>query len=364
MSQRVIFHIDFDYFYAQCEEIRDPTIIVKPVVVCVFSNRGQDSGAVATANYVARKHGVKSGISISLAKKRLEGHTDAVFLPVDFDYYSSVSDAAMEIIAQHADVFEYVGRDEAYLDVTKKSSGNFLNAANLAQKVKNSVREKTKIKCSIGVTPNKLLSKMASDFKKPDGLTVVDPNKIEEFLSQQKIRDIPGIGKKISSVFTDMKLDTIQDLKKMDVFTLNRRFGRKTGTYIYNAARGINTEPVKEKEATVQYSKIITLKQNSKDQEVLLPALEEVCAQLQQTVLKNNVVFRSVGIQFFQSDLSSKTKSRMLKNSTNSLEQLQNTAKLLVIEALQNQELLIRRVGVRVSELAPAQGQDNITNYF
>ena len=86
--ERVVFHIDFDYFYAQCEEVRNPELKIKPVCVCVFSDRGQDSGAIATANYIAREYGVKSGIPISFAKKRLEQRSDAVFLPVDFEYYS------------------------------------------------------------------------------------------------------------------------------------------------------------------------------------------------------------------------------------------------------------------------------------
>ena len=111
--ERIIFHIDFDYFYAQCEEIRDSKLKSKPVCVCVFSDRGGDSGAIATANYTARKFGVKSGMPIVFAKKRLE-NKDAEFLPVDFDYYIEVSTKAMKIMDKHADVFEYVGKDEAY----------------------------------------------------------------------------------------------------------------------------------------------------------------------------------------------------------------------------------------------------------
>ena len=119
--ERIVFHIDFDYFYAQCEEIRSPELKTKPVAVCVYSDRGGDSGAVATANYTARKYGVKSAMPISFAKKRLEERPDAVFLPTDFDYYSDVSERAMKIISEFADVFEYVGKDEAYLDVTQKT---------------------------------------------------------------------------------------------------------------------------------------------------------------------------------------------------------------------------------------------------
>jgi len=347
---RVIFHIDFDYFYAQCEEVRAPELKTKPVCVCVFSDRGGDSGAIATANYTARKYGVKSGIPISFAKKRLEERKDAVFLPVDFEYYSEMTEKAMEIMKKNADVFEYVGRDEAYLDVTKRVEENFTKASHLAQQIKNSIRTKIKLSCSIGVSPNKLISKIASDYQKPDGLTVVEPDKIDQFLEPLKIRVIPGIGKKTEEKFKEMNIETIKDLKKLDVFTLNKEFGRKSGTYIYNAIRGVSNEPVKEKEESIQYSKITTLKKDSKD--------------YYDVTKKNNKMFKSIGIQFVQSDLTNKSKTRMLKNPINSLEELQKNTQQLLSDALENQIITIRRLGVKVADFSEIKGQRDITNYF
>ena len=290
--ERIVFHIDFDYFYAQCEEVRKPELKTKPVCVCVFSDRGGDSGAIATANYTARKYGVKSGIPISFAKKRLEQRNDAVFLPVDFEYYSEMTKKAMKIMKKNADIFEYVGRDEAYLDITKRVEGNFEKAIHLAQQIKNEIRVEVKLSCSIGVSPNKLISKIASDYQKPDGLTVVEPNKIEQFLEPLNIRVIPGIGKKTEQRFMEMNLETIKDLKKIDVFRLNKEFGRKNGTYMYNAIRGINDEPVKEKEESIQYSKITTLKKDSKDHKFLLENLQELCKQVHDVIKKNNKMFK------------------------------------------------------------------------
>ena len=361
---RVVFHIDFDYFYAQCEEVRKPDLKTKPVCVCVFSDRGGDSGAIATANYTARKYGVKSGIPISFAKKRLENRADAEFLPVDFEYYSKMTEKAMKIMKENADIFEYVGRDEAYLDVTKRSEENFKKASHLAQQIKNLIRAKLKLSCSIGVSPNKLISKIASDYQKPDGLTIVEPSRIEQFLEQLNIRVIPGIGKKTEQRFKEMNLETIQDLKKIDVFTLNNEFGRKSGTYIFNAIRGINDEPVKEKEESIQYSKIITLKKDSKNYEFLLENLYELCKQVINVVKKNNKMFKSVGIYFVQSDLTNKSKSKMLKNSTNSIEELERNVEQLLQDGLENQTMLIRRLGIRVADLTEIKGQSNITNYF
>ena len=360
----MIFHIDFDYFFAQCEEIRTPDLKSKPVCVCVFSDRGGDSGAIATANYISRKFGVKSGMPIIFAKKRLEERKDAVFLPVDFEYYGEISQKAMEIIKESADIFEYVGKDEAYLDVTDRVKGNFDTASHLAQQIKNAIREKLKLSCSIGISSNKLIAKIASDFRKPDGLTIVSPEKVEEFLEQLKIRAIPGIGKKTEERFTQMNFETIKDLKKLDVFTLNKEFGRKHGTYIFNSVRGIDTEPVKEREASIQYSKLSTLKKDSNDYEFLAENLIELCDELYEVIKKNNRTFKSIGIQFIQSDLTSKTKSRMLKNHTSSLEELQKNALQLLKESLEDQKNSIRRLGVKVSELSEIRGQSDITSYF
>jgi len=360
----VVFHIDFDYFYAQCEEVRSPELKTKPVCVCVFSDRGGDSGAIATANYTARKYGVKSGIPIAFARKRLEERKDAVFLPVDFEYYTEMSEKAMEIMKEYADIFEYVGRDEAYLDVTSRIEGDFIKASHLAQQIKNSIRDKIKLSCSIGISQNKLISKIASNFQKPDGLTIVSPERVEIFLDQLKIRAIPGIGGKTEKIFSEMNLETIQDLMELDVFTLNNKFGRKSGTYIYNAVRGIDNEPVKEKEGRIQYSKIMTLKKDSKDPQFLLENIRELCKEVHVVVRKNNQMFKSVGIHFVQSDLSNKSKSKMLRNPTTSLEELQKNVEQLLTDALENQTITIRRMGVKVAELSEVQGQSDITNYF
>jgi DNA polymerase IV (DinB-like DNA polymerase) len=361
---RVVFHIDFDYFYAQCEEVRKPELKTKPVCVCVFSDRGGDSGAIATANYTARQFGVKSGIPITFAKRRLEQRKDAVFLPVDFEYYEKITEKAMKIMKDNADIFEYVGRDEAYLDVTKRVEEDFTKASHLAQQIKNLIRTELKLSCSIGVSSNKLISKIASDYQKPDGLTIVQHDKVEQFLAQLNIRVIPGIGKKTEQRFKEMKLETIEEIKKIDVFTLNKEFGRKSGTYIYNAIRGINDEPVKEKEESIQYSKIITLKKDSKEYEFLLENLHELCKQIQNIVKNNNKMFKSIGIHFVQSDLSNKSKSKMLRNSTNNLEELKKNVEQLLIDALEDQSITIRRVGVKVSDLSEIKGQSDITNFF
>lgn len=364
MEQRIVFHIDFDYFYAQCEELRNPQLKSKPVAVCVFSDRGGDSGAIATANYVARKYGIKSGMPIKFAKKKLEQIPEAVFLPTDFDYYSYISQRAMETIKQFADIFEYVGKDEAYIDVSKRCEWDFNKASHIAQQLKNAIRDAVKMTCTVGVSSNKLVAKIASDFRKPDALTVVPPEKIESFLDPLPIRSIPGIGKKTEEKFLEMDLKTISELRRLDVFSLNSIFGRKIGTYIYNAARGIDEEPVSERGEATQYSRITTLKQDSVDYDFLAKDLDRLCEDVHESITKDRMLFKSVGIQFVQADLSNKTRSKTLKNSTSSLDELKKTALQLLRESLEDQKIPVRRIGVKVYELSQVSGQDSITRYF
>ena len=364
MGQRIIFHVDFDYFYAQCEEMRNPKLKGTPTVVCIFSDRGGDSGAVATANYVARGFGVKSGIPITFAKNKLKNNMNATFLPADFDYYSDISSSAMRIIENFADVFEYVGRDEAYLDVTRRTNEDYSSATHLAQQLKNEIQNKLKMNCSIGVSPNKLISKIASDYKKPDGLTVVTPEQINKFLDPLEINVIPGIGKKTESIFRDFDCKTVEDANKFDVFDLSKMFGKKIGVYIYNSVRGIDENPVKPRPPTIQFSKIITLKQNSKDLQFLKENLKILCEQVHKISLDKKKMFRSIGIQFVNEDLSTRTKSKMLKNPTSSIAELEKVSTQLLAESLETQELLIRRIGLRISELTDLEGQSDITNYF
>jgi DNA polymerase IV (DinB-like DNA polymerase) len=174
--------VDLDYFYAQCEETRNPSIRGKAVVVSVYSGRTEDSGVVSTANYLAREYGVRSGIPISVAKNRLRD-ADAVFLPVDHSFYGEVSEKVMTVLRGYADRFERVGIDEAYLDVTERARGDFATAAEIARSTKKEIHSQLGLTCSIGIGPNRLVAKIAADANKPDGLTVVEPGALQEFRS-------------------------------------------------------------------------------------------------------------------------------------------------------------------------------------
>jgi len=191
-QSRVIMLADFDYFFAQCEELRNPTIKDKPIVVGVYSGRTEESGAVSTSNYIARKFGVKSGLPLFLAKKKLEG-TDAVFFKVDHEYYDQISNSIMQIFRGYATSLEQVSVDEAYLDVTDQVEGSFDKAREYAYKIKADVKTQVGITFSIGVGPNKLIAKIACDSQKPDGLTIIRPQDTKDFLAPLSVDHLLGV---------------------------------------------------------------------------------------------------------------------------------------------------------------------------
>lgn len=355
--------MDFDYFYAQCEEMRNPHFRDKPLCVCVYSDRGGDSGAVATANYVAREYGVRSGLSIYRAQRLLEGR-DGHFIPVDFEYVSDISERAMNIMERHADIFEYVGRDEAYLDVTTRTDGSLKIAAHLGQQLRMAIRKSLGMTCSAGISYNKLLSKMASNYKKPDGLTIIYPDKTQDFLNKISLKDIHGLGKKTLLKLESINVHTIQDAQNMNIFDMQKIFGRKAGTALHNSVRGLDNGMVQKRSPNVQYSKIITLSHDAKSFEELYPVLSTLCETLHSMISEKDLQYRTVGVQFIHSDMSGRSRSKTMRQHTASLTVLKETATALLGEALQNRGAAIRRLGVKVSELGKAQGQQDIRNYF
>jgi DNA polymerase IV (DinB-like DNA polymerase) len=361
---RIIFHIDFDYFYAQCEELRDPSLKGKPVVVCVYSARGGDSGAVSTSNYKAREYGVKSGIPIKLAKNRLKDVPEAKFLPMDRSYYEEMSERAMQIVRKYGDKFEHGGIDEAFIEVTEKLGHDFGRAKELATTVKQEVNKELGLTCSIGIAPNKLIAKIASDFQKPDGLTLVKPEDVKAFLTHLSVGKILRVGKKTEESLNEMGAKTIGQLSNIDIYALTKNFGKKIGTYLYNAARGVDEEPVVESESVTQLSRINTLKKSTNSLEEMLDDLEALCRDVHKSAMEQNVSFKSIGIMLILDDLSQKTKSRSLKSHTNNADELFKIAKVLLEEAVAETQILVRRLGVKVSELENSKGQDTLSKFM
>ena len=305
MQSKVILMVDFDYFFAQCEEIRNPALKDKPVVVCVYSGRTKESGAVSTANYIARKYGVKSGMPIFLAKRKLL-HADAIFLPVDRVLYEEVSTNIMSILKNYADPFEQVGIDEAYLDVTERVHGSFEEARRLAQEMKDEVKSQEKITFSVGIGPNKLVAKIAADFLKPNGVTVVKTEQTQSFLAPLTIDRLLGVGKKTNERMKSLGINTIGDLARYDAQKLIEIFGEKLGAYFHNAALGIDNSPVKGRHKIKSVSRISTLKEDTRDLVVIMNKVKVLYENIYTYLIQKELKFKTVSVMAVMKDMSTR----------------------------------------------------------
>jgi len=224
-----------DAFYASVEQRDDPSLKGKPVIV---GWPGQRS-VVCAASYEARKFGVFSAMPASRAKRLCPS---GVWLAPDFERYRAVSHHIRAIFERHTPLVEPLSLDEAYLDVTQELTG-IPTATETAEKIRSEIREETHLTASAGVAPNKFLAKIASDWRKPDGLFVIRPHQIERFLIPLPVRKIPGVGKATEALLQEMNIATVGDLHQFDEATLVGRFG-KWGTRLYELARGIDESPV------------------------------------------------------------------------------------------------------------------------
>jgi DNA polymerase IV (archaeal DinB-like DNA polymerase) len=363
MQTRVIFLADFDYFFAQCEELRNPAIKDKPVVVGVYSGRTQDSGAVSTSNYIARKYGVKSGLALFMAKHKLEG-TDAVFLPVDHEYYDDISNRIMAIFRTYATALEQVSVDEAYLDVTEQVQGSFEKARDYACKIKADVKAQVGISFTIGVGPNKLVAKIACDAQKPDGLTIVKPEEAEAFLAPLPVDRLLGVGKKTTVRMEQMGIKTIGDLAKYDCQVLIEVFGKALGIYFHNAANATDNEPVQEQGEAESISKIGTLKQDTHDLAYLMQKSSELTEYVYKELTAKSYSYKTVSIYVVNVDLSSKTRSITLEQPAKDKETILRNVRVLFEKFLADSPLEIRRVGVKVSGFSKEEPQQKTLSSF
>ena len=364
MQTRVVMLADFDYFFAQCEELRNPALRGKPVVVGVYSGRTEDSGAVSTANYVAREYNVKSGIPLYLAKRRLEG-TEAVFLPVDGEFYEEISNKIMGMIRGYADSFEQTSIDEAYLDVSSKVNGSFDEARALAEKMKREVKAAVGITFSVGVGPNKLVAKIAADSQKPDGLTVVKPEEVKGFLSPLPVDRLLGVGRKTSVKLGELGVKTVGELASYDVQRLVAVFGKKLGVYFHDAANGVDNEPVEETGAAESISRISTLKENTRDLSVVLEKTDQLIEDIHKDLVQRDVSFKQVSVIAILTDLSVRSRSKTLETSTRDEEAIRQAVRELFEKFLAEAELEIRRVGVKISGFSKEEReQKKLTSFF
>jgi DNA polymerase-4 len=235
MLPRKIVHIDMDAFYASVEQRDDPQLRGKPVIVAW---RGKRS-VVCAASYEARKFGVRSAMPAVRAERLCP---NAVFLPPDFPRYRAVSRQVREILRRHTDLIEPLSLDEAYLDVSENKT-SLRTATLVARTIREQIRTELQLTASAGVAPNKFLAKIASDWKKPDGLFVIQPEEVGAFLLPLPVGRLPGVGKVTEEKLKSFEVHTIMHLRRLDLPALESRFGRY-GVRLYELARGIDESQV------------------------------------------------------------------------------------------------------------------------
>jgi DNA polymerase IV (archaeal DinB-like DNA polymerase) len=363
VQNRVVMLADFDYFFAQCEELRNPAIKDKPVVVGVYSGRTEESGAVSTSNYIARGYGVKSGLPLFMAKHKLEG-TDAIFFHVDHEYYEQISNRIMNIFRTYASSLEQVSIDEAYLDVTEQVEGSYEKASVYAQKIKQDVKTQVGISFTIGVGPNKIVAKIACDSQKPDGLTVVKPEEAAGFLAPLPVDRLLGVGKKTMVRMEQMGIKTIGDLARFDVQRLIEVFGKALGVYFHNAANAVDNEPVAEQGEAESISKIGTLKQDTHDLAFILQKTDELTEPVYKELTEKGYSYKTVSIYIVHVDLSSKSRSVTLEQPAKDKETIKRNVRVLLERYLSEFPMEIRRVGVRVSAFSKEEPQQKQLSFF
>jgi len=350
MPVRKIIHIDMDAFYASVEQRDNPELRGKPVVVAWRGNRS----VVCAASYEARKFGVRSAIPAVRAERLCP---TAVFLPPDFPRYRAVSRQTLEIFKRHTDLIEPLSLDEAYLDVSENKMG-LPTATQVARTIREQIRTELNLTASAGVAPNKFLAKIASDWKKPDGIFVIQPEEVDSFLLPLTVGRLPGVGKATEEKLKGFDVQTIADLRRMDLPTLESRFGRY-GVRLYELARGIDKSEVIPDRPTHSISAEDTF-----EQDVLLgemePMIRKLAAHTWAASRKESRIARTVVLKLKTSEFKILTRSHTAGSPPASCEELTNIALSLLQRVGLRPHQRFRLVGVGLSnfcdpEDGPAQ---------
>ena len=340
---RVILHVDLDAFFPSVEVREHPELKGKPVVVGADPKEGKGRGVVSSASYEARKFGIRSAMPISRAWKLCP---DCVYLRPHFDLYVPASNAVMRILRSHADKFEQGGIDEAYLDISNRVK-DFDEAREFAKSLMEEILEKEKLTCSIGVAPNKMVAKIASDYRKPYGLTVVREEDVRGFLFPLDVRKIPGVGPKSENALKTLKIETISDLASTKPEVLTRLFG-VWGTRLHELAIGIDNSEVIEEYETKSIGRDTTFEQDIDDEEQILRVLAGLAEEVHEEVVSSGFKFKTITVRVRYQDFDTHTRSKSLLFPTNDLDILSNNAKRLIAPYLRRNKK-IRLIGVRVS---------------
>ena len=320
----------------------------KPHAVIMTDERMEHmtKGVVSSCSYEARRYGISSAMTLSKAKSL---YPDLLLRPVDIPYYKRISEQVMNVILKYADTLEQASIDEAFLDCTIKIQSE--SAETYAAKIKKTIKEKCGLSCSVGVASTKSAAKIASDFEKPDGLTVVYPFELREFLKPLEVHRVAGIGPKTQQALKEMGIETLGQLAKADVQKLKKRFG-KNGYWMWKVANGTDDELVAPRTDNVYLSAESTLDVFTRDKDKIRSVLDELVDDIYQRLREHGYLFRTVGIKLVLTDFSVETRGttfREFRNDTKSISSV--LGQLLDRFVLSENRPSVRKAGVWVSHL-------------
>jgi DNA polymerase IV len=341
---RRILHIDMDAFFAAVEQRRNPELIGKPLVIGGSGDPTQ-RGVVSTASYEARKFGIHSAMPLRTAYK-LCSH--AVFLPVDYGEYARVSERIKTILREYCPIMEDVGIDEAFLDISPIDKP----PEEIAKEIKTKIKQETGLTCSIGIAPNKLLAKIASDMQKPDGLTILTGGDVESRIWSLPARKLWGVGPKTENYLKEMGVETIGKLASVPLDKLIERFGESYGRYLCEASRGIDESPLITHWEPKSTSREITFQSDTGNWQDIARTLAELTREVASDMKQAGYKGKTITVKIRFSDFETHTRAKTLKNLTNSVDETRAAA----FDCLKRFELKkkVRLVGIRVGGLEKA----------
>ena len=340
-SFRKIIHIDMDAFYASVEQRDNPEL--KGKAIAVGGSPEGRGGVVATCSYEARKFGVHSAMP---SKKALQLCSHIIFISPRFAVYKEVSRQVREIFHRYTDLIEPLSLDEAYLDVTNDKQG-IGSAIDIAVMIKKAIREELLLTASAGISVNKFVAKIASEMKKPDGLTFIGPSKVESFIESLSIDKFYGVGKVTAEKMKSMNIHTGADLKKLSERELVQHFG-KVGRFYYRIVRGIDDRLVEPNQETKSIGAEDTFPEDLTTIEQMNKQLEKIAPIVHRRLQEHRLKGRTITLKIKYSDFKIITRSRSLHEPIDDLEVIISTAKEL-LNSTEPDDVRIRLLGISVS---------------
>ncbi|ARV06999.1 DNA polymerase IV [Polaribacter sp. SA4-10] len=330
---RKIIHVDMDAFYASVAELDNPELRGKAIAVGGEGRRG----VISAASYEARKFGVKSAMSGSLAKQKCP---HLIFVTTDFERYKEISLKVREIFYEYTDLVEPLSLDEAYLDVTENKKGN-ASANDIAREIRERIYEETGLRASAGISINKFIAKVASDINKPNGQKTVHPDEVLQFLEELPVNKFYGVGKVTSAKMYNLGIFVGNDLKKKTVEELTNLFG-KSGTHYYNIVRGIHNSEVKPNRIRKSIAAERTFNENISSEIFMLERLEKIADEIEIRMKKSDTKGKTITLKIKYSDFTQQTRSKTVANFMQQKKEFFPIVKALLFqEKLQNSVRLL-----------------------